>query len=642
MFYPNQQSVAQDICHYFQQEGGRYGLLYAYPQVGKSGTYNLIIMEMKRLFPELSGMVLSGCNEKLLKEQAKRDVQFYGNRDTTVFFRQDLLKLDRTSVSNKIIIVDESHLDQSTGQTMDRFYRKIGIHPSMSDAEFRERNLYIVSISATPFSEKIHLSSKRIFHLLPGEGYQGLSQFWKRGCIHAIPTNLATIPNILKTFGKKYHLLRMISPKYHKQVMDVCKKRDFDIYRYDSTRKSIRIDHDDDPDTDLPCLSEEPKKPSIIIIKGRLRVGKVLPYKQYIGTVWEFSENPKTDTIIQGLFGRCCGYHSYDIHMYCSDSLFRLHPITHKTDFDMYIDDGMVDRAMNIVPQPSSKKRKFEGGDEEPPVLTIPLTWNIPMNKDAFGAYTTPHGLALETISSKTNRSAETFLPNLLEMIAESSYQKIRDAGSLTEMQKKEIIEWFSSSDDQARREGSSVRMLNTRNKGYALSFQKIKTSLELQLPPDSIDFTKRRTSKNIRTPLFMVAFVCTEDMEHIPHGTVFVIFKTRNRNPTITYTPKTTGKEIFAPHNYRGGGSGHVTTTEEQYSTIQSVGILLQYFQKTGSSTDRIEWQEFEAFIHEMMPPSLTFHSTEYWKKMVETIFHITFDENEIGYGIKRILFHL
>jgi hypothetical protein len=56
-----------------------------------------------------------------------------------------------------------------------------------------------------------------------------------------------------------------------------------------------------------PCLSHRPDQPTLVILDGRLRAGKVVP-KRHIGFVWEGARNSKTDAVIQGLFGRMCGY----------------------------------------------------------------------------------------------------------------------------------------------------------------------------------------------------------------------------------------------------------------------------------------------------------------------------------------------
>ena len=47
---------------------------------------------------------------------------------------------------------------------------------------------------------------------------------------------------------------------------------------------------------------------TVILLKDRLRAGKVVP-KEHIGFVWEDATSSKTDTLVQGLLGRMCGYY---------------------------------------------------------------------------------------------------------------------------------------------------------------------------------------------------------------------------------------------------------------------------------------------------------------------------------------------
>ena len=57
----------------------------------------------------------------------------------------------------------------------------------------------------------------------------------------------------------------------------------------------------------IPCLETAPDKTTVVILDGRLRCGKRVP-KKHIGFVWETSKGANTDTIIQSLLGRICGY----------------------------------------------------------------------------------------------------------------------------------------------------------------------------------------------------------------------------------------------------------------------------------------------------------------------------------------------
>ena len=57
----------------------------------------------------------------------------------------------------------------------------------------------------------------------------------------------------------------------------------------------------------LPCLEDAPPTTTLVIVRGRLRAGKVVP-KKHVGFVWEGAAKSKTDALVQGLPGRMCGY----------------------------------------------------------------------------------------------------------------------------------------------------------------------------------------------------------------------------------------------------------------------------------------------------------------------------------------------
>jgi hypothetical protein len=57
----------------------------------------------------------------------------------------------------------------------------------------------------------------------------------------------------------------------------------------------------------IGCLEDAPLVTTVVIVRGRLRAGKVVP-KTHVGFVWEGANKSKTDVLVQGLVGRMCGY----------------------------------------------------------------------------------------------------------------------------------------------------------------------------------------------------------------------------------------------------------------------------------------------------------------------------------------------
>jgi hypothetical protein len=80
------------------------------------------------------------------------------------------------------------------------------------------------------------------------------------------------------------------------------------VLEYTSKRSEIAITADELKGCDeRECMEAPPTVTTLVIVQGRLCVGKVVP-KQHVAFVWENSADPKTDTLVQGLPGRMCGY----------------------------------------------------------------------------------------------------------------------------------------------------------------------------------------------------------------------------------------------------------------------------------------------------------------------------------------------
>jgi len=74
-------------------------------------------------------------------------------------------------------------------------------------------------------------------------------------------------------------------------------------------RNTIVVTDQEKTSTIRQSLQDKPSNTTVVIISGRLRAGKVLP-KQHIGLLWESAPKSNTDVLIQGLWGRACGYYS--------------------------------------------------------------------------------------------------------------------------------------------------------------------------------------------------------------------------------------------------------------------------------------------------------------------------------------------
>ena len=324
MAHPQQITAAENIHCAFGRL--RYAMLMARCQAGKTGAYQELIRIMLENGDIQRAYIVCGSSEILLREQAIEDTQkangaAYKAGTIEVIFHNDF-KTTEMDIANALIVVDESHMVQTQGQGLDLFLSRHGITMDGNPQTLNAQNAYIVSVDATPYSELAALKhkeapyEKHIEVLAPGHGYYGLEQYWGNGLIREtfyIPQNSIKFTNIVKSVGNKWILMRLntckATPAIEKKLKELCHKNSWSLLNYTSEEREVAITRKEQKNlgADTPCLEDVPEVPTIVILKGTLRAGKVVP-KKHIGFVWEGAKNSKTDALVQGLPGRMCGY----------------------------------------------------------------------------------------------------------------------------------------------------------------------------------------------------------------------------------------------------------------------------------------------------------------------------------------------
>lgn len=334
-------------------------------QMGKSGTYWYVIFNAlfkKKLVEHV--IVMSGNRETDLFNQVKEDKDAY----TDWFFKQDSI-IEKHSVSeiqkmkekvktnvnimwganlsgkkvpygvknNTLIVWDESHYAQSEKNSPDLFFKnnKLShlIDGTISLEELKSRNVRLLNVSATPFSELIMNSEKKqnstyhkVVRLLPQNTYCGIQNYMERDLIHSsviINTeNKDLIKDTVNLYknpeNPRYMIVRVNNNKGALKVMkEICKELNIVCKRYNS--KIVEIDLED--------MNDKPMFDTMIVISGMLRMGKVVP-KEHISMVYESTTKSsvrKIDTGLQGLLGRVCGYSKlktgFQINIYVEEKL---------------------------------------------------------------------------------------------------------------------------------------------------------------------------------------------------------------------------------------------------------------------------------------------------------------------------------
>lgn len=301
----------ESILAHFQTQS--YVMLLAPMQSGKTATYKLTACEMLRQGSVDRVVIFSGNREKALYLQTADHGSF--RRNYREFLRRTLSVEQAEAEEEKckievvwgpklknfvpkprtLYIWEESHYAQSQGQQVDAFLQKCEIQATGEAPE----GCFVLSVSATPFSElsdNHHLTqAKPIVRLVPGERYLSVKKMWENRQIQIIPKALLNT-KIPMLFGRlrRYALVRASSKKQAAMIQMA------------QASGCVVINYDMEHDTNLvELLDHEPTTPTVIFIKGKCRMGQRIN-KSYIDFCVESSTN--TDTILQGLLGRCCGY----------------------------------------------------------------------------------------------------------------------------------------------------------------------------------------------------------------------------------------------------------------------------------------------------------------------------------------------
>jgi len=372
-------------------------LLLAQMQMGKSGTYWYVIYNM--LFGTGNTvdnvLVLSGNRETELHQQVYQDKQEYKKwyfsqpevvegrtkdeiktmkkscaEKITILWGTQLSNTDYKVKENTLIVWDEAHYAQSEDNTPDRFFKNQNleslINSSVSLDDARKNNVKVLSVSATPFSQLTvncdnndDSSIFKCMRLEPSPNYYGVKYYRDNNRIHkSFLLDYGHTESFTQLIDKytsfedpKFMIIRANNKDSYNIVLDVCNEREIECLIYDSTHKGM----------DINILKNKPKKPTVVLITGMLRMGKVL-HKQHINMVFESAtknkSSRKTDTGLQGLLGRVCGYstNGFNIHVYVDPSLM--------IQVDQYIESydsnhgPITTKAMNTRAKPPVKKTK--------------------------------------------------------------------------------------------------------------------------------------------------------------------------------------------------------------------------------------------------------------------------------------------
>lgn len=417
-------------------ESNRYVMLLAQMQSGKTFIYTYLMCEMCREEKVKHFVIFSGNAEVALREQTRACLD---NEDFQECYKAHLLAIgeatetpglrnvtrvwnnmkreikDNDSLSifwgtemkkrmmpkeNTLFIWDESHFAQTQGMCPDKFLEKMEILPNGDQTSLIERNNYVLSVSATPFSEASDAvllgHQKSMITFTPSDAYMSVGKMRENGMIVGFEDPMDCARGFMMSSDErsgptKYGIIRIPHDGGKKKVIssiqyeDLAREMGWDVRLYyetddprkiESTKVSKRKKNPDPMENAfIDLLNEEPARNTLILVKDHCRMGQQLP-KQNISFVMETAVHSKTDVILQGLLGRMCGYHDFtNIRIGLRESFVRDETEGEMGELNRYI--NFVANTRNGLPVVIPRKGKhigIKGYKAKVPLIPVKIT----------------------------------------------------------------------------------------------------------------------------------------------------------------------------------------------------------------------------------------------------------------------------
>ena len=335
MIYPNQIAAYEKIAAGFEHH--RYVALVAQMQSGKSDTFFLTAFESLRLGKVERVVIFTGNSDLVLKKQTLDGIiQFSrkyivylretrgiaepealiayesAKRAIRVVWASQLMATKNTATPPRktLFIWEESHYAQSKTMQPFIFLQNKMLPPSGGDGLIAADGNYILSVSATPFSEFAAAITKKqdkaIVYLTPGARYLGVQYFLDHGIIEAHDGIYSDFEKALLDCKERfsigggggrpvYGIVRAFEVQT-RVFQQIATRHNWVFKIYNMKKREIDI-----------RLEQAPQTNTIVFIKGALRMGQQV-CKDHVGFCYEAGEVGSTDTILQGLVGRMCSF----------------------------------------------------------------------------------------------------------------------------------------------------------------------------------------------------------------------------------------------------------------------------------------------------------------------------------------------
>ena len=564
-FHPNQIKAAKEVLSHFKKDN-RYVMLSAQMQSGKTGCAFYVAFEMLLEGKIDKLFIMSGSSETELREQwrekypehlacfcQERGLKWHQDNklvkelgkkvESGIIWRQDLLKKTDMFTDRFLIIWDESHFATTEQQTLHRFFEQVGIMNCMQgDTTYlRSTNAYILSVTATRCAEQSRFVGANdgrttddwnMVVMEPGKAYRGV-QFMKRyGHIKpALPineTNMTYLQQIFEQYKllNKYMVIRCNSSS-DLLVSCLAKQMGIPVVRYNmNTKKTVDVDM---------VLSEEPEQFTLFLIRGMLRMGKEM-HKEHIVAVYESAVNSKTNTTLQGLLGRTCGYYTDELE---------------EVVIDVYLPNGVDNDSLNqyITSIESGFTIGISGTQLVPKTVRhrskrTHLPFHIPKN-----ALSGQYSCLGENVSSMQDGKA-VVCGDLLEMLVSTN---LYDFSTMSANDKSQILSTLTSASQGNHSVLDEIKVENTHKSIRGESVLKTTSKKHVPFMDEAIKqkrgVTSWKTGKDLEKAIRILKIDDNSGLEmtNFNEGDLVIIFNTDMTDEEQTNEKlKTTGKDIF------------------------------------------------------------------------------------------------
>jgi hypothetical protein len=284
--------------------------------------------------------------------------------------------------NNTLFIWEESHYAQNTGQMPAKMFKRVGISANGDQEMLSSKGNYVVSVSATGFSElsdNAHYKQHKWVELLkPGAGY------------NSVETMLATkriIPysDISECLDEAMSL--NVTPKYAviraSRVKEVgivrqLKANGWKVVNYDNNHEEEDNKYTANAIANRISKGKQtwdnmhiaPKRNTAIILKGLCRMGQNVE-KTHVSFFLETAGGANTDTILQSFIGRACGYSagSDQVSVFIPEKIFK------SGNLEKYV---LLSKGKSVLPKKSRNvvnliQRKNSSGQRSDFVDIIPI-----------------------------------------------------------------------------------------------------------------------------------------------------------------------------------------------------------------------------------------------------------------------------